>query len=58
MPERMSRFHSVFRLTTESENTDSRKLGDRVLSCFLGSDGRYVFGTYTYGYDANNANSV
>ena len=55
----MSKYHAVFRVTTESSNKDSRRLGDRDLACFLGA-GDYIFATYYYDdlLENGNANSV
>jgi hypothetical protein len=56
----MSRYHAVFRVTNEAENKDVRKLGDRDLASFIGSQGEYVFATYYYDdlLGNGNANSV
>lgn len=56
-PKKMQRYHAVFRMTTESDNKDVRRLGDRDLAAFIGSQGEYVFATYYYDDLLGNGNA-
>jgi hypothetical protein len=44
----MERYHAMFRVTTDKENTNSKQFGDRDLACFIGNEGEYAFATYRY----------